>query len=303
MRLRSNSFNLEPIRDVMRPAGAPCPLASEIGLVPGAPDPRRAALLRLKDRMRLFVTLTRDFDDDEIAQCKALGQLYVDRSRKQWPDDFSVDLAALAPMSECEPCSRRAHCPGAFRASSIDVFTLDEARTLELVGELEGDVLDVGAGDAPYLTELAPRVEAGRARYLALDPDAKRLALLRARHPWAEVLAGSVDDLPRGRSFRHVLLLRSLNHVPDPRHALAVICERVDTGGTLLIVDDVAFGLIRSVEQVARGAAVGTRFEHYRNDSAAEVIEAAAGLPLRLVERRDVAPGRSNQWLLRFERV
>ncbi len=287
----------------MRPRGAVCPLASEAGVVPGAPDPDRAVFLRLKDRMRLFETRTGDFDDGEISRTKALGQIYVDRSLKQWPDDFPDDLAALTPATECVTCSRREDCPGAYRASSQDVFTADEARTREILRGLEGAVLDIGAGDAPYLGDLAPRVEAGLASYLAIDPDAERLALLRSRHPWAEIFAGDLEALPAGRRFAHALLLRSLNHVADPAHSLAVICERLDAGGTLSIVDDVAFGLIRSVEQVERASAVGPRFEHHRNDSAAEVIGVAAGLPLRLVERRDVGPGSSNQWLLRFERA
>jgi len=32
-------------------------------------------------------------------------------------------------------------------------------------------------------------------------------------------------------------------------------------------------------------------------------VVAGVGTPLRLVERMDVGPGTSNQWLLRFERT
>ena len=103
MPLRSNSFNFEPVRDVMRPRGAVCPLASGAGLVPGAPDPDRAVFLRLKDRMRLFATRTGDFDDCEIPRTKALAQASVDRSQYRWTDDCRDYRASLTPATPPVP--------------------------------------------------------------------------------------------------------------------------------------------------------------------------------------------------------
>lgn len=299
---RSNSFNLVPRLDVLRAPGAACPLASGVGPVSGAEEPARAVFLRFRDRMRLFVTETRDFDLPELTQIKALGQIYVDRSRKASPDDFAADLGALTKLRECSGCPRERDCPGAYCAAAANVFARDEARVRELLGALDGDVLDVGAGDAPYASELGKAVRAGRARYLALDPDGQRLALLARRWPWAETQIGSLADLPGERRFRHLVFLRSLNHLPDPARALALAAERLEPGGTLLLVDDVAYGLVRDAEQGARAERGGADFEHYRNDSAEEVHALVGALPLALLERRDVAPGGSNQWLLRYEK-
>jgi hypothetical protein len=69
------------------------------------------------------------------------------------------------------------------------------------------------------------------------------------------------------------------------------------------VVDDAAFGLARTRSHARRAERSGAAFEHYRNDTAADaarMIEAAAELtPL---ERRDVAPGTSTLWLLRYRR-
>jgi len=74
-------------------------------------------------------------------------------------------------------------------------------------------------------------------------------------------------------------------------------------GGTLTIVDNVAFGLARTREQTHRAERSRARHEHYRNDTLAE---AAAALEpfverygLHEIVRRDVGPQSSNQWLLR----
>ncbi|MBI3203846.1 MAG: class I SAM-dependent methyltransferase [Myxococcales bacterium] len=302
MALRSNSFNFEPLLDVARPAGAACPLSTGSGPVEGAPDPKRALFLRLKDRMRLFVTRTCDFDDGEIAQVRALGQFYVDRSAKQWPDDFATDLMALAPAPECQECPRRVDCPGGFRAREHGTFADDEARVRSVLRGLTGGVLDVGAGDAPYAAQLGPRALSGDVDYLAVDPDGQRLSLLQARLPWAKVVVGSLGDLPDARRFDHVLFLRSLNHLPDARRAVASACDRLAVGGTLLLVDDVAFGLVRSAEQLTRAQQGSGSFEHYRNDSSADVRGRLAGLPLRLVNEWPIRPGGSNQWLLEYQR-
>lgn len=302
MARRSNSFDFEPARDVVRPAGTACPLSSESGPLAGAPNPGRALLLRLKGRMRLFVAHGRDFDDDEVARVKALGQIYVDRSAKQWPDDFSADLVALAPVAECGACARRGDCPGAFRARGHDVFAEDEAPIRAILRGLTGRVLDVGAGDAPYAAELRPGAEAGLLEYLAVDPDAQRLSLVRGRLPRAETFVGSLDELGAEQHFDHVLFLRSLNHLPDARRAVASACERLSPGGTLLLVDDGAFGLVRSAAQRARAQQGSGSFEHFRNDSSVDVRAHVAGLPLRLLEERPIRPGGSNQWLLRYQK-
>lgn len=266
-------------------------------------DPARAVFLRLRDRMRLFVTTSTDFDTAELREVKALGQLYVDKSNKRSPDDFARDLGALTRADECGPCPRAVHCPGAYVAAKANVFGVDDARTRELLRGLTGDVLDIGAGEVPYAAELAPAVVSGRARYLALDPDAQRLNLASRALPWLEACVGSWDAVDERRHFRHVLFLRSLNHLPDPDQALAFAVSRLETGGSLLLIDDVAFGLIRSSEQAARAEGGGADFEHHRNDGAEATAARVAALPLRLLERRDVRPGGSNQWLLRYEKL
>src|SRR6516164_7716598 len=68
----------------------------------------------------------------------------------------------------------------------------------------------------------------------------------------------------------HVVLLRSWNHLADPQRALREIARVLRPGGTLTIVDNVAFGLARSARQSARAESSAARLEHYRNDTAAD---------------------------------
>jgi SAM-dependent methyltransferase len=104
--------------------------------------------------------------------------------------------------------------------------------------------------------------------------------------------------------FDHVLVLRSYNHLDDPARALDGAIGRLRPGGTLTVVDNVAFGLVRGRAHAARAeAAPENRLEHVRNDDAARAAKRLSGRPLRLLERRDVGRGTSNQWLLRYERL
>ena len=76
-------------------------------------------------------------------------------------------------------------------------------------------------------------------------------------------------------------------------------------GGTLTLVDNEPFGLARTPRAASRAERSAATFEHLRNDRAEDALAllARAGLlaALRLLERRDVGPSTSNQWLLRFE--
>lgn len=301
---RSNSFNFEPVLDVPRSARGACPLRS--GDAPLARvEPLRDVFVRLRDRMRLYRTATTDFSPRELADTKCeLGQLYVDVSTKLAPDDFSADLRKLELDAECGDCELRERCPGCFHAVSVDVFQRDDARVRELLGALEGDVLDVGCGEGPYLDALTPRAMTGKVRYLGLDPDAGRIAVLRSRYPWADYQVGELDALGEAPArFDHALILRSYNHLPDPDATLRSVITKLRVGGTLLVVDNVAFGLVRTRAQVARAEASSARFEHFRNDSTREVDALLARAPLALLERREIAPSTSNQWLLHYQRL
>lgn len=304
---RSNSFHFAPVRDVERAPGAPCPLALSPERLPqalGHTARQRQVFLRFRDRMRLFESETRDFSDEEIARIRQLGQLYMDVSVKHAPDDFSRDLRKLTLAVECTTCPELPSCAGCHAAVAEDVFRRDEGLVLRRLRELEGDVLDVGAGHAPYADEIAANVRYLRATYLAIDPDAHRLNLLRQRHPWVETRVGTIEDLANeGRCFRHVLFLRSYNHLDDPATALGAAKRLLASGGSLFLADDVAYGLVRSREQATRAESSQAAFEHYRNDSgveAAAVVEELGGFAL--VERRDTTRNGSNLWLLRYRK-
>ncbi|MCU0655919.1 MAG: radical SAM protein [Polyangiaceae bacterium] len=299
---RGNSYNLTPTRDIPRPPGAPCPVKTD-GTT--SYDRGRTLFLRLRDRMRLFETRTRDFADVELQATKEQhGQLYVDVSSKLAPDDFPRDLRKLRILDECVRCEERPRCTGCWAPLPHDVFTPDDARVHELLRSLDGDVLDVGAGEGSYLATLAPRVQQGAARYTALEPDEARARLLQQRHPWARFVVAPAEEASLSpASLDHVLLLRSYNHLAAPRLALPRLVDALRPGGTLLLVDNVAFGLVRGREHAGRAERGPGQLEHHRNDGAEEAHRATLGLPLRLVERRDVGPTTSNQWLLRYERA
>jgi SAM-dependent methyltransferase/uncharacterized Fe-S cluster-containing radical SAM superfamily protein len=297
---RSNSYNFVPTRDIARAPGAPCPILTD-GTT--SYDRARSLFLRLKDRLRLFETRTRDFSDVELLATKEeLGQVYVDVSTKLAPDDFARDLRKLRLSNECRDCEARGRCTGAWEAVRDDVFTRDDARVRELLASMSGDVVDVGAGEGPYLDVLRER--AASVRYVAIEPDEGRARLLGARHPWATFRVEAAESAALApQSFDHALVLRSYNHLVSPKDVLARLAVALRPGGTLLVVDNVAFGLARQREHAARAERGPGQLEHARNDDSGRAHALTTGLPLRLVERRDIGPDTSNQWLLRYERT
>lgn len=302
-RPRANSYHFVPERDVARPRGEPCPIKID-GVSPY--DRGRTLFVRLRDRMRLFRTETRDFSDAELLRTKeGTGQIYIDVSTKLAPDDFAKDLRPLRASAECEACERRPSCTGAWEPVNVDVFTRDDAIVTARLAELRGRVLDVGCGEGPYLRVLAERAKAGLVDYIGVDPDPGRLSVLASRYPFARFNEARAEDIGDDLGpVDHALVLRSYNHLRDPALAIDRLLSILRPGGTLLLVDNTAFGLVRSKAHAARAeAAPENTFEHYRNDSAGDAARLLEGRPVRLLERRDVARGTSNQWLLRYERV
>lgn len=274
--------------------------------------PGRVVFVRRDGRVGRFVTRTRDFTEAELDRAvRGLGQLYLDVSGKASLDDFARDLVRLRRSPVCDGCPAFARCAGMFEPAPDDVFTRDDALVREALGALRGGVVDVGCGEGPYEDILAPAAETGLIRYVGLDPDPARIEALRARWPWADLRVASAEDLGEasaeglaGLRADHVLVLRSWNHLRNPVRAVETFARMLRPGGSLLVVDNVAFGLVRGRAHARRAESGPAVFEHHRNDGAGEAHDAIAlAAPgLRLVERHEVSASTSNQWLLRYQK-
>lgn len=277
-----------------------CPVRAD-GVTPW--DRARILFVRDGARVERYRCESRDFADVEIERTKhALSQVYLDASDKDAPDDFARDLRALRRSDVCAPCDARDRCGGLWERVEDDVFTRDDARVRAIVAALRGDVLDVGCGEGRYEDVIAPLARDALVRWVGLEPDATRVESLRARWPWAQPRHGDAESIADQACFDHALLLRSWNHLRDPARASSAVARALRPGGTLVVCDNVAFGLARSRAQAQRAHASPAAWEHYRNDDAARAHALLSRLPLSLVERRDVAPGTSNQWLLVYRR-
>ncbi|MEM6294229.1 MAG: radical SAM protein [Myxococcota bacterium] len=266
-------------------------------------DRARHVFVRHGPKVGRYRADSRDFDDDQLEALKFNeGQLYLDASRKPAPDDFARDLVKLERSALCRDCEARPHCAGMFEPRFEDVFTRDDAHVRAHLASLEGDLLDVGCGEMPYVDVLGPRVASGHVRYTGVDPDAQAIAAVAERLPGATVMRGGVEAVPSSARFDHVLVLRSWNHIPDPERLRQRLEAMLRPGGSLVVVDNVAFGLVRTRRQ--SGAAKGgpARWEHCRNDDDARAHAVLGRGGLTLVERRSIGPQTSNQWMLRYTR-
>ncbi len=250
-RPRSNSFNykLEKLVSLAFEGSShlDCPLQRGLGVTPW--DRGRDLFVRNGPRVARFRTETRDFSDREISTIKhELGQVYLDASRKPAPDDFARDLVQLVRSPLCAECPERERCTGMFEPLYEDVFTRDDAVVRDWLAALRGDVLDVGCGASDrYDPILAPLAAPGR------DPLRRRRARRRPgrRHradPAVDraALGPTLEALAIEQRFDHVLALRSWNHFADRQDALARLVALCRPGGVLTIVDNVAFGLVRT---------------------------------------------------------
>ncbi|MCA9720085.1 MAG: radical SAM protein, partial [Myxococcales bacterium] len=279
-RPRSNSFNYRLEGRLAATDAERCPLLDGLGVTPW--DRARSLFVKNGARLARYRAETRDFSDGELEVIKhERGQIYVDVSRKDAPDDFARDLVQLRRSALCDGCAERNHCTGLFEPVFEDVFSRDDERVRALLRELTGDVLDVGCGGGGrYDALLGDLAAAGTIRYVGVEPDPGHAAAIRAARPWAEIRAVALEDLDGDDRYDHVLALRSWNHFADGAAALARLVALARPGGVVTIVDNVAFGLVRTRGQSARAEAGPARFEHHRNDGLGDVdrLAVAAGL-------------------------
>ncbi|HAN30264.1 MAG TPA: hypothetical protein DCQ06_01580 [Myxococcales bacterium] len=231
-----------------------------------------------------------------------LGQVYFDRSDKARLDDFEQDLGAMQ-MSFIAGASHQV-----WRLSDNNPFVSAEQTLFDALEEVQGLVVDIGAGPIRYLGLLRDRIASGQLRYMAVEPDLAALKRTAAQLPGAMLAQGIGEHLPvLTKSANWVLMLRSYNHLIDVPRAIAEASRVCKPGGQLIIVDNVAFGLVRTGEQLERARAISTDitpFEHFRNANADEAVAALEADGHWLIDQVDaVAPHRANQWFVRATRL
>jgi len=298
---RSNSYNYAPERTLRWETGTPCPIVG--ATLPY--DVGRHVFVRRGDEMTQYRATTRDFSDAEIRDIKLTqGQIYVDISSKVAPDDFAADLRKLERVADCGACPDAGSCAGCYEAVSTDVFSRDDGAVAQMVAAARGDVLDVGCGETRYADALLPLMEDGTVRYRGIEPHAGLASSATARLPFARIDCTPVESAPlEEAAYDHVLVLRSYNHFSDPSEVLRRLATALRPGGELLVVDNVAFGLVRDARQVEAAESGPAAFEHYNNHSSHDALAHAPGDLVELVEHRPIRATGSNQWLLRFRRA
>jgi uncharacterized Fe-S cluster-containing radical SAM superfamily protein/SAM-dependent methyltransferase len=295
--LRGNSFNL-----VLEEELAPT-LSGRCAALGRPLHPARHLLVRRGAQLGLFGALSRDFADDDILACRRRGQIYADKREGLLAcNDWPHELVKLRRSAVCQDCEAAPYCPGCFEApGEEDLFSRDDEAVRRRLASMRGDIVDVGCGDGRYGDIWAPLVASGVVRYLGLEPDEAAAQRLRERWPWAEVQSKRAEEPAlAAESVDHALLLRSYNHLEQLDVALAHLVAALRPGGSLLVVDNVIFGVVRLPAEAARAEAGPASFEHFRNHGAARARALLETLGLRYLDGAEVGADSSNQWWLHF---
>jgi SAM-dependent methyltransferase len=146
-------------------------------------------------------------------------------------------------------------------------------------------VLDLAAGTGAVTRELVGRAR----RVIAVEPDERMRAVLSARCPEAEVLAGRGEDIPLPDASVDAVVISAAWHWLDPERAVPEITRVLRVGGVLGVMwihRDVRvpwvaeFNQLREVDRRPDGAQPGRR--------RGRELTFPAGTPLSAVEEHTV---------------
>ncbi len=290
-----NSFNWVPAPRDERLEPRACPIRA--GLRP-PPDPLRGILVRTApDRARRHQTPTRDFSDETLrVAVREQQQTYAAPGAARLVTDFAAQLRRLRLAPSCRRCPTRPLCGGLLEETPGPAFRRVQSLLDRRLRRLAERVLDVGCGTAPYRSALEPAARAGRLRYLGLDPRPPRGPAA----PGFEFRRTTLDRFHRsGPPFDAVLALRSLAHLPRLERALRRLAGLTRAGGTVLLAEDVVFGIVRDAPALRRVVSRNDLpFEHRTNLTLEEAAAAAAAAGLRETARWSTRDTDSTLWIL-----
>jgi SAM-dependent methyltransferase len=146
-------------------------------------------------------------------------------------------------------------------------------------------VLDLAAGTGAVTRELVGRA----ARIVAVEPDERMRAVLTARCPEAEVLAGRGEDIPLPAASVDAVVISSAWHWLDPVLAVPEITRVLRPGGTLGVIwvsGDARGPWVAEFNSLMREAREADRAQDSAGDGNGD--RAPAGPPSQRRPRREV---------------
>ena len=301
----SNSFVYEPLDLHTGFDLAECPILAGSLTVD---EPERKLLLAETGGVREYRTDSGDFNPALIRTIKLeLGQIYLDVSGKLFHEDFETDLAKLDPHPVCAACPKFDACPAVYVRRKENVFAAAEEVLKALVAGLRGRVLDVGGGPLRYARIFGDLISGGAIDYFVIEPEPNPslLSFLKTHDRLGHLYRGRVETYRSGpERFDWVLVMRSHNHFHDLKRVYRNIAAWLKPGGSLIVVDNTVYGLVRSKDLWEKIKAEGgpDRFEHFNNHDSRQAVPYVLEAGLELVEHHPVARETANQWWCLFRK-
>jgi len=135
--------------------------------------------------------------------------------------------------------------------------------------ELNGSVLEIGAGTGNFTRQLAARVE----RLTALEPDPSLFRSLAALHlPGVEVVHGSIESFKPGDRFDSAVMINVLEHIEDDIGALRTARSWLKQRGWIFVFVPSHRALFGSLDD---------KYRHVRRYSERELRRALASAGFR----------------------
>jgi pyruvate-formate lyase-activating enzyme/SAM-dependent methyltransferase len=264
---------------------------------PPAKAQARAVSIRREDSTNWYATDTADFSDRELLAVRdQLEQVYVQLDDAPYVTDFPAQLRKLRRVEAGDGRNFPL-----FEVMKNDLFLASETPVRRILSSLTGSVLDVGCGQTRYGNLLEDKLISGEISYVGVDPDPGEAIRRLAEAGRIGLTHSPIEDAVFQRErFDWVLVLRSHAHLLDLWGAYARMLGALKWGGRLLVVDNMAFGLVRekSPRHAIEALPAGERREHIRNHSLEQAADFLRRFPLVELERHVVTSQTANQWTL-----
>lgn len=146
--------------------------------------------------------------------------------------DHTRDYAA-AFESFLNHCDQRTHLYSWFDKSLPSV-----------ISPVPSSMLSIGAGTGQVEKRLIEAIQAKELHISAIEPNHKLATELRNNLPDLEIIPSTYEDAQLGaKRYDLILLSHSIYYLKDPKTALSECYDRLNTGGTLMIINESVHGI------------------------------------------------------------
>jgi len=251
---------------------------------------QRVLFLKVKWQIFLYISNTKDFNDEEISLIRKKNQIYINTKSKKISTDFLSDYKKIKLSTKCDICKDK-NCLWIYEIDKKNYFLKSETQVRDILSKIASwKILDIWCWNTLY-PDIMKNVDI---KYLWIDTN----PILDSDF---NIIKGNFEVFEFNEKFDIILSFRSINHFEDTEKFFEKIYSLIDDWWKIFIIENEAFWELKTHDNIFE-AMPNIDYEHHHNYNLDDIMPYVFKYNLKVLSKQSVTADTWNQWFIILEK-